>query len=386
MDIEFLLLAASYGGLLAAVLVLAALFLPRFRLREVAAPPGRVLEYLDWKLRTSALRVVPGPQMIRVRVTPRVAAKLHVTPSAAGSDVRWQADLAAFMWVGLAVVLLLGWFLPFFGLAAIPFEAYAFLRARRFARGTVAAAMLPGRELPPLPVRDRVGWILVGALSESYRLALEAHEATRTFFWSTVAMLLLVVNSIDAVVLLPALAAPPYSLSWELQVVAELSTFAAIVLPGAVLVHRLFRARFRSGRADVARLRAALLEEGTDAGADRQSTFEVVAEASQRIPDWVRIVKRSGVRAEPAWAILVLLLAIGGAYLAVAAFVMAAIGLPFAIVLVVAAVAAALLVLCGWSARRWTRRRDQALEADASALRVRFDEVRAEMERYLGEL
>jgi hypothetical protein len=384
-------LLLTFGGMVIAAVLLAVLFVPKFHLAIVRAPPDRALAYLTYKLRVAQHRVTEEEGSLTVRIGPTSAVRISARASDGGSRVLYQAYATPAGWGTLMTLIILSAAVPVVtGILAIVGVLYVFFRDRAFARSRVAPLVPADGNLPEPPGPEDVSAILVTALAEGHRAAIEAYEAERASFWDYQGIVILCAIILWAVLFMAAfLLNKSDDFAESLSVSVGLATLAAVLfaaLTGGLLWRR-FRPRFLRHRAWAERLRRAMEREAareTLEGAEL-SVFELLSEASQEFPVWREAVRRAGLSLDPAAGILVLAMAVwaislvlGAIFFAMGGDVFPALALGFA----GSGLGAALYLFH----QRWKRKREEKQSQEVAAWNRRLEAVQTQMERFLREL
>jgi hypothetical protein len=367
--------------------LLAALFLPRFRLATLKTPPDLTLAYIADRLRRQGRRVRVDRDHLSVRIGSFSAVKLWAKPGMEGV-VRFQADATPRGW---SLVM----FLFFFGLA--PFGVVGilatatviaiFVRALVFAR-RLAATLPADGEIPEASSIADVDALLLGALAEGHRLAAEAYEAHRSSYWDGQVIVLAAAIVAWAVTLVAIVTSGSWWIDRPLDpFLYAIAGGAAVALPAGSLVWRRYGARLHEMRAWSIRLESAWLQQaGRASPSDTEpSTFELLAEASSHVPAWIDVSRRSGFLEAPHTGFLAPVLAfyafslfIGGSSLLI--------GGSTAIGALLLGGGVLLAVGAHRLNRQWRHAQDSAGRRLLSDWTNRYDAIRGRMERFLQDL
>lgn len=123
----------------------------------------------------------------------------------------------------------------------------------------------------------------------------------------------------------------------------------------------------------------------TDRQPPETSTFELLAEASMQVPDWLEAQRVAGLSGDPGSAFIVLILSNACAWFLLNGIIT---GLRGVFVSLVAYLGAA-AVLAAFAARfyiRWKQREDAKLEQSRSAWDARLHALQARMDRFTEEM
>jgi len=376
---------AFFGPATAAVLLLAALFLPKISLGTVPLPPERVLASLGYRLRLEGFQVQQAPGELIVRLGTYAATKLRVRGTRDGSETLYQAFATSSGWGTLIFLLVIVWT----AVAAFPLIAYLWYRASSFATRRAGPLLEDASALREIPRPDDIAAALLEGLAEGHRLASDAYDATRTTYYDLLAIVLFLAFAtwgLFVVFLFLGLA------DWEPTARIRAASLLSI-LPGAILAvipmwylrrryrPSLLRHRFWAGRLQEAFNREALRRSPEAA---EPSAFELLAEASQELPTWLEAVRRAGVSADPAAGFLLLVLLLGAWSVLSAAWGWTNVSGSFAALLGTSGVVLAVAAFVFY--RRWRIHRDAELNRIRDEWRRRFAELRTRMDRFLQDL
>lgn len=377
--------ALPWFGSLAAAAVLGGLMLTDFPLADSAAAPDATLPYLASRLRYATSRVEETKEGLKVRLGSASVLQVRARRTETGCRVTFRADLTV---SGMTVLVVFLFLVPA-GIVAAPAIVYVFLRARSFAIRSVAP-QVPRGGIPPPAVHDDVSSLLVNGLAESHRLAAEAYEAEHDSYTDTQGLAFLGALFVWGLVLgLVAVGStdPDYASRIATAFWASLAAGVSFGVAAALLVRQRFRPRLRQYQDRAERLRAAWMQEVARSPPEpgAPTAFELLAESSRAVPDWLDAIRRRGLSRDPASDFLVVagvfwtLWIVGAAASAVVSgdFLLAG-----GIGLVGVGLTAGLVSLY----RRWRRRWEDELAEELRRWTQRFDEARARIERDLQDL
>ncbi len=374
------------GFAVAATVVLAGLFLPKFPLVDSPGQPEQVLARVAYEIRRMGLRVEERPGSITVRLGSTVAVRLHAGRSPAGSKIRYQAYATPAGWGTLVTLIVIVWTAP----AGVGTQLYAFRKARGFARDVVAPFVRRTESATPSRPEDETQALLISGLSEAHRLAAEAYESLRSAYedWLVLAGFsgVLVWGVIFAVLI-----AMPYlrPFAMDLLGIVAISTATGIVTAATLLslVWRRVRPRLIGNHSWSERLHWALLRETGRAPVDaaQPSSAEILLDASKQIPSWLEARRRAGLSADQAadWVVFVVFLSAGWAFffglselfggrlLSALPGLASGLGLLFIAFLL-------------WT--HWKRQRDAAIARTREEWRRRMEAVQSTFDRFLKDL
>lgn len=388
--IDFLLsptmLLLFWPAILAALL-LAVLFVPKYRLAPLPAAHEQVLAHLAYRLRLAGHDVIEETGKLTVRTGSYARVKFSSKVGRDGSHwITFQPDLTKSGW-GTMIFLLVSLFM---GLIALGMAVYFFLRARQFARRGVVP-LLPGATArTPGPPTDEVGVLLVTGLSEAHRLARDAYEAGRSAYWDSQGVIALA--GVFAWFFLFATLLwtwPDPSFEARLRAAFAASTVLAVALtvPPALVLRRRRRPELLRIRAEAERLAGAVRREASPAlsAEGGPSAFEILAEASQEVPGWLLATQRAGMSWDAPAGLLVVLLGLSGIEFAWWAVSLASAGLWL---LAALTGLGGFGLLAGLAAfyRRWQRAQAERAALALAQWNERIGQLRARMDRFLQDL
>lgn len=368
-----------------AVCLLAALFLPRWRIGESRSPPEETYARLLHGLRQAQHRVEEKPDHLVVRVGRWSAIKIWIGFERGGSSLRYQLDATPSGW-GLIMVLVI---LVEVSVVAPLVILYVFAQVERFVNRKlipITVSIGAPREIAPEPdVRS----MLVDSLAEAHRLAAEAFESERASYQDSQAVVLfggILVWGFTLLLILLGVAPSDPLRQGFLPLLVSLVTAAGVTILPAFWVRRRFRPRILEHRGWANRLQQALAEEASRRPSETGafSVFELLADASAQVPRWIEARRRAGLSRDPASGFLLL----GMAVWAFTLFEGFWVGLGFGILYAALFLTAAVLLSFGVFAfyHRWARRLKEASERSLLEWRQRLERVRALMEQYLDGL
>ncbi len=365
--------------------MLAALFLPRWSVGEFQAPPERVYAQLAHGLRQAQHRVEEKQDCLLVHVGRWTAVKVWVEFERGGTRLRYQFDATPSGW-GLIILLVI---LFEVNVVAPVVILYVFAQEERFENRVLLPLASAIRTLPEVAPEPDVHSMLVDGLAEAHRLAAEAWESERSslqdfeaiiFFGGVVVWIL--------TLLVIVIGVPPTEAlrQGSTPLLASFLMAGAVVAVPLVLLRRRFRPRILEYGSWALRLREALAREASrrPARPDSPSAFEILAQGSTQVPEWVDARRRTGLSRDPASGFLLLGMIIWAFTLFEGVWVGLGYGLAYALLFLAGA------VLLSFGAfefyRRWKRKSDESYRQELLEWRQRLDRVRALMEQYLDGL
>jgi len=372
----------------AAIVLLAALFLPKFRVGQTAMAPVEALARLAYGLRFARHMVTEAPDHLKVRIGSWTMVEVFATPRERGAQVSYRAGATTGAWA--AIILLVIWFgVPFITLFAPPVILVIFLLDRRFVRSRIAPLLPSLAAAPALGEADEIRAALVQGLSEGHRFATEAHEMERSAYQDWHLMVVLVAVFVWAVAFMAL-----FTASGESDFGRRASDSAALALAAAAasecvlgyVVYRAFRARLRDLKAWSLRLYAQLEAETAAAPSESKeaSAFELLADASRHVPDWVAIRRKRFFQREPGSAIVLVALAFWALWtITTGAFLVWSSPLLGGILLLGGVGLTAVAVL---SHRRWQRALQEETERELASWGRRLASLRDQADGFLREL
>ncbi|TLZ84581.1 MAG: hypothetical protein E6K03_01580 [Methanobacteriota archaeon] len=344
-----------WAPVLAALAVLPAAFLREAELDTGLEAPAQVRAALAANLRGEGLEVGAEPDAIWVRIDALSAVRIRARTTDRGTVLSSQARATIAGWL-----LLLGLVASVVGsLPAVALTLVLFRRANRFARARAPAAF-GGKGGTAVSSGDEVRAMLVGSLSSALRIAREASDAQRKAYTDALTIIAVAAfTSWTALLIGLFVALNGFNLitgQWDVPIVG--ATGGTLVLSVVLLsvVRRRFLPRLARYRAWIDRLSDAFDREMSPEAAEPSaaSTFELLAEASTQVPDWLDAQRRAGLSSDPATSFAILILT--------------------------------LFVSTTWIYRAWKRREDARLAHAQAAWDAHVKSLRARMDHFLEEM
>jgi hypothetical protein len=247
-----------------------------------------------------------------------------------------------------------------------------------------------GGAIPQPPERDDVSALLVNGLAEGHRFAAEAYEAEHDSYLDTQGLAFLGALTVWVVVLiLIVLGSPDPDFSQRIAAAlgASVASGAAFGVGVGITVRHRFMPRLRRYRERAEALRVAWMREVARAPAEFRgpSAFELLAESSREVPDWLDAIRRHGLSRDPASDFLV----IAGMFWTiwfVGAAASAAVSGDFLLAGMIGLAGVGLTAGLVKFYRRWKRRWEDQLTQELQRWTQRFDDLRVRIERYLQDL
>lgn len=370
------------------IVTLAALFLPKFRVGEVPLARPEALRRLAYALRFARFRVAEAPDGLKVRAGSWTTVEVFARPRGEGTLLSYRVGSTTSAWtlIFLLVFLLGG---PFLSALAIPLVVAVFLSARAFIRRRVVPLLSSLPTPRAASEADEIRSALVTGLSEGRRMAEEAYEAERSAYhdWLGSALLVSIVVWAVAFIGMLATASDPdfdRTVTVALQVATGGAVGAGLAI--AYVVYRLFRSRLRDMREWALRLRTQLEveTEGVTPRAPESSAFELLAEASRRVPLWIRVRHDRYLQRDPGAAILVGIFASWAIALVVGGIIALLVSPMVGAALL--ALGVGLTVTAYLGLRGWRRSRDEEATRELDAWNRRIEGLRTRADTFLREL
>ena len=376
-----------WAPLLAALAVLPSAFLRETDLAAGLQGPSQVRDALAVDLRQGGIAVTPEADSVvgRLDALSAVSFRTRITDQGTVLSGRLRATPIGWFLVVALVVSVVG-----SGPAALLVLAL-FLRATRFARSHGPSAFrgpIPG---PSIARHDEIHGMLIGSLSTALGMSRDAFEAQGKAYTDAKSYLVITAFVVWLAVLVALFVAlNGFNLEtgvWDLPIAAAFGAALAVGVGLFLVLRRRFGPRLARYRTWSARLSSAL--EGEMSPTDRQppetSTFELLAEASMQVPDWLEAQRVAGLSGDPGSAFIVLILSNACAWFLLNGIIT---GLRGVFVSLVAYLGAA-AVLAAFAARfyiRWKQREDAKLEQSRSAWDARLHALQARMDRFTEEM
>jgi hypothetical protein len=364
----------------------ALVFLWRFPLGRVAAPPEQVLASIAQAMRRSLYRVTEEPGQLTVRTGSLSAVKVRARPVPEGTALSYTVYATPAGWSLIMIVFILLYQLVMFTAPAV---LYILLQVRGFVRERVLPLVASGG-LPPFatPGGD-VRTVLIEGLSEGYRIASEASEAEHSTYHDLL-LLAFALGLVTWALVFPGVfvssVEPDFVQRLLVSSVVALLGGTGVALGSGLLIRHVLRPRLLRLDLWTGQLRDALAREAGWAPlvGEPKSTLELLIEASSEVPTWLSALRRGGLSREPGTWVVIVLAAFWGLFLIGAAGFLAA-SLP--LVAIIAGTGGAGLVAGTYFLYRgWHRRVDAEKAQIVSSWDRRLAAIRAQMEQFLQDL
>jgi len=375
-----------WAPVLAALAVLPAAFLREAELDTGLEAPAQVRAALAANLRGEGLEVGAEPDAIWVRIDALSAVRIRARTTDRGTVLSSQARATIAGWL-----LLLGLVASVVGsLPAVALTLVLFRRANRFARARAPAAF-GGKGGTAVSSGDEVRAMLVGSLSSALRIAREASDAQRKAYTDALTIIVVAAfTSWTALLIGLFVALNGFNLitgQWDVPIVG--ATGGTLVLSVVLLsvVRRRFLPRLARYRTWIDRLSDAFDREMSPEAAEPSaaSTFELLAEASTQVPDWLDAQRRAGLSSDPATSFAILILTLFVSTMFTNALFGALRG-ALDLVFVYGATGTVLAGIAAWIYRAWKRREDARLAHAQAAWDAHVKSLRARMDHFLEEM
>ncbi len=370
-----------------AVVLLAALFLPKFGLGVLRAPPTESLSYLAYELRLARYRVVEEPRRLSVRIGPFAVAKVWARPGDDGSEIAFQADATPGGWVAILILVLA--LVPFGTFLAMALILYMFLRARQFVRDRLLTLIPADGAVPTLAPPDELRRALVTGLAEAHRLAVEAYEVERSAYHDVLLVIAAAALALWAFLLVLLVLLPPNpdfgrNLSNAL-IAATLVAVPAGAL-SSLLARRLYRPRLARYRVWADRLHGDLAREGGRLAPEpERSSFQILMEAAREVPSWIDVRRRKGYARYPWNEMVAFVAGYWGFWLAwIGVWIFGAQNVILSALFF--SVGVGLVVFAFAFHQRWKRRFETEAQEELALWRRRYEDLRGRMEQFLEDL
>jgi len=373
--------------LLAALAVLPSVFLRETDLAAGLQGASQVRDALAADLRQREVPVTLEADSVEARMDAlsTVSFRTRITDQGTVLSGRVRATRIGWFLLSALLVSVVG-----SGPAAV-LSAVLFLRATRFARSHGPSAFRGAISAPSTAGRDEIHGMLVGSLSTALGMSRDAFEAQSKAYTDAKSYLVITGFTVWLAVLVAVFVAlNGFNLAtgvWDLPIAAAFGAALVVGVGLFLILRRRFVPRLARYRTWSDRLSRALEREmsTTDREAPETSTFELLAEASMQVPDWLGARRVAGLSGDPGSAFIVLILSNACAWFLLNGIIA---GLRGVIVTLVAYVGAAafLAALATWFYVRWKQREDAKLEQSRSAWDAHLQALRGRMDRFTEEM
>ena len=363
------------------------IFKLRRRLQVLEGAPGTILANLTRRLRLSGYMVSETRGTVTVRVSTTSAIRLFAESTADGTVLKYGAA-ATPRGLSIIVFLMLSYITSYLGFIIALFMLY---RSAVFADARIIPRLHNLSKEIDQEIQPDTRDLLIDSLSEGRRLSAEAYEAARSNYHDMV-LLLVAVGIVSSTVF-----ATLGYVSWFQGIDASarpaasiflgLASGLAIPLIGWRFLGRRSRSRVDELRSWAMELERALQREVASVEADDEdsSSFELIAESCKAVPEWLRIRRKGRMFRDPVTWILILILSLVALELAVYGISVLIQGYLAQSALLLGP-SACMAILVRLIYVRWRRRQAEDDRELKENLRTRFQNLRKEMEAYLGSV
>jgi hypothetical protein len=376
-----------WAPLLVAFAVLPSVFLREVDLAAGLHGPAQVRDALAADLRNAGFAVTPGADSVEARMDAlsAVSFRTRITDQGTVLSGRLRATPTGRILVVALVVSVIG-----SGPAAL-LSLVLFLRATRLARSHGPSAFRGAISSAPTPGTNEIHGMLIGGLSTALGMSRDAFNAQEKAYTDAKSYLMMTVFTVWLAVLVGLFVAlNGFNLEtgvWDLPIGGAIGAALVVGVGLFMVLRRRFVPRLARYRTWSARLSAAFEQEmsPTDREPPTTSTFELLAEASTQVPDWLDAQRLAGLSGDPGTSFIILFLSSACASLLLNGIIGGLRGafVAFATYLGTAAVLAA---FAGWFYLRWKRREDARLGQSRAAWDAHVKTLRARMDRFLQEM
>ncbi len=370
----------------AALAILPAIFLREADLVTGLLAPSQASDALVASLRAAGVAVTAERGVVRARIGAVTAVKFLTRTTEQGTVVSYETRATPVGWALLIALVasVVG------SVLAIVLSLLLFLRASRFARAH-APSVFQGGGAPSAPASDEVHRMLVGGISSALGTAREALETQRKAYTDALGLAGIALVTVFIAVLVGLFVAlNGFNLEtgdWKVPIVGALAATFAVGGAVAVALRRRFSTRIARYRGWVDRLADAFDRELSCRPAEpaSRSTFELLAEASAQVPDWLEAQRRAGLSGDPGTSagILVTTLFSASSFMYVVIDILRG-RLESAALEAATGVGAA--VTAAWIYRRWKAGEDRRLAESKRAWDAHVAVLQSHMDQFLEEL
>jgi len=377
-----------WAPVVASLIVLPGIFLRETDLVAGLRAPAEARDALVADLRAAGVDVTGEGDGVRARMNAFLIVEFRTRTTDQGTVLSFQprASLACRGLLVALVASLVG------SLPAAVLCVLLFRRAAQFAqvhgpsafRGADAASARAGP--------DEVHAMLVGGLSSGLGMVRAALEAQRKSFTDALALVgVAAFTAFSAVLVGLFVALNGFNLMtgvWDVPIVVATTATVVLIVVLLVALRRRFAPQLTRYRDWINRLANAFDGEMSRRPAEpaAASTFELLAEASAQVPDWLDAQRRAGLSGDPGTSLGILL-----------ASLFAASSLFYAILdlflrnrpvsgIFDAVVGVAAVGFAGWIYRRWKRTEDSRLVQSKAAWEAHVKTLRSRMDGFLEEM
>ncbi len=376
-----------WGPVLASIAALPAIFLRETDLVTGLRAPSQAREALAADLRRPGVTVTVEQDAVRARVDALSAVEFRVRTTDQGTVLSFQPRASPAGWALLiALVASLVGSVP-----AVVLSFLLFRRTTQFARAHAPSAFQGAEASSPRAGPDEVHAMLVRSLSSGLGMAQRAFEAQRKAYTDALALVgVAAFTAFIAVLVGLFVALNGFNLAtgqWDVPIVAAITATVVLVAILLVALRRRFAPRLTRYRGWVNRLADAFDGEMSRRPAEpaAASTFELLADASAQVPDWLEAQRRAGLSGDPgtAFGILVATLFSASSFMYVVINILR--GRPDAAA-IEAGLGAAAAGTAAWIYRRWKKGEDARLVQSKGAWDAHLGALRSRMDRFLEEM
>src|SRR5256712_2501923 len=370
----------------AAIALLPAIFLREADLVTGLLAPSQASDALAANLRASGVALTTDRGAVRARIGALTAVKFLTRTTEQGTVVSYETRATPAGWA-----LLIALVASIVGSVPAPvLSLLFFLRASRFARAHAPSAF-QGGGAPSAPASDEVHRMLVGGISSALGTAREALETQRKAYTDALGLAGIALVTVFIAVLVGLFVALNglnlETGDWNVPIIGALGATVAVGGAVAVALRRRFSTRIARYRTWVDRLADTFDRELSRRPAEpaSPSTFELLAEASTQVPDWLEAQRSAGLSGDPgtSYGILLTTLFSASSFMYVAIDILRG-RLESAALEAATGVGAA--GTAAWVYRRWKKGEDARLAQSKAAWDAHLGALRSHLDRFLEEM
>jgi hypothetical protein len=376
-----------WGPTLASLVVLPAIFLRESDLATGLRAPSQARETLVAGLRAAGVAVTMERDAVRARMNALSAVDFRTRTTDQGTVLSFQPRASPAGWaVLIALVASIVGSAP-----AIVLSFLLFRRATQFARAHAPSAFQGAEASPASRGPDDVHAMLVGSLSSGLGMVRTAFEAQRKAYTDALALVGVAAFTVFIAVLVGLFVAlNGFNLAtgqWDVPILVATTATAVLVIVLLVALRRRYAPRLTRYRGWIDRLANAFDGEMSRRPAEpaAASTFELLADASTQVPDWLEAQRRAGLSGDPGTSGGILLATLFSAS-SFMYFVIDILRGRLDAAAIEGVLGAGAAGTAAWIYRRWKKGEDARLVQSRVAWDAHLAALRSRMDRFFEEM
>lgn len=370
-----------FGSTLVAIISLLLKSSVRIDLGKFDGTPDQARKILSYSLRKKGLPVEEKSTDLKVRISKYNSIKIITERRGDSTEIEVVPDSSVDGWMLMVLMMVFG----YLGLGVVPFVLLGLSKAASFADNEVAPMVkaLAGRETA---CESDVRAILIEGLSESYRLSMEAYDSERSNHQDRIFLSIFLALALWTAFFIMGFWAFGNTSVFAFLIMLSLDSAMAVllVLASWLLLTRNSIPRLTKIKSHSDELLSALQREVQGGPWESgRSTFEVLRDACNEIPEWIGILRRSSAYRESAAVLLIFSLGYIGVNILVISLTDVFDGNPLSYLLFILGIL--IIVSTGMIYRRFKLKRGHELDAAQEELMRRINLADRKMQEILFE-